>query len=235
MRLIMDLHTHTTASGHAYSTLTENIMAAKKNGLKILGVSDHAPMMPGSTHSFHFGNLRIIPEYVEGIRVLKGVELNILNEAGEVDLGGKDVETLDYGIASIHVPCFSDLGRDGNTLATINTMKNPLVKIIGHPDDGRFPLDYEKLVKAAKEHHVLLEVNNSSLKPTSYRENAADNYKIMLKLCAEYGVSIIFGSDAHFTSDIGNFEKAMAFCEEIGFPKELIVNTSEEKLMSFLK
>ena len=68
----IDLHTHTVASGHAYSTLMDNIRAAKAKGMEIVGVSDHAPAMPGSTHEYHFSNQRVLPEFIEGIRVLKG-------------------------------------------------------------------------------------------------------------------------------------------------------------------
>ena len=52
---IVDLHTHTTASGHAYSTLKENIEEAKKRGIKILGMSDHGSKMPGGAHKFFLG------------------------------------------------------------------------------------------------------------------------------------------------------------------------------------
>lgn len=234
MRYILDLHTHTIASGHAYSTLNENINAAKKNGLKLLGVSDHAPSMPGSTHEFYFSNLRVIPETVEGLRVLKGVELNILNREGQVDLPDREMNHLDYGIASLHIPCFDDLGVVGNTDALINAMKHPKVNIIGHPDDGRYPLDYERLVIAAKEHGVLLELNNSSLAPTAFRKNARENYIHLLSLCEKYQVPVILGSDAHYMLDIGNFTYVEALVEEVGFPKSLIINDSLEKLFSFL-
>jgi putative hydrolase len=58
MKPLFDLHTHTIASGHAYSSLKENIEAAAERGLTALGISDHAPAMPGTCHSFHFGNSR---------------------------------------------------------------------------------------------------------------------------------------------------------------------------------
>ena len=51
-----DLHTHTVASGHAYSTVTENASYAEQKGLELLGISDHAPKMPGGTHFFYFLN-----------------------------------------------------------------------------------------------------------------------------------------------------------------------------------
>ena len=80
--IYLDLHTHTVVSGHAYSTLNENIAAAREHGLTIYGVSDHTPKMPGSTHLFYFRNLHVVPEFVQGIRVLKGAELNVMDVEG---------------------------------------------------------------------------------------------------------------------------------------------------------
>ncbi|GAU79018.1 phosphatase [Fusibacter sp. 3D3] len=234
MRYILDLHTHTVASGHAYSTLNENILAAKNKGLKLLGVSDHAPKMPGSTQEYYFGNLKVLPEVIEGLRVLKGVELNILNSAGAIDLSDQDMKHLDYAIASLHIPCFENLGATENTNALINAMKHPKVNIIGHPDDARYPLEYERLVIAAKAHNVLLEINNSSLAPVAVRENARENYITLLALCEKHQAAVIFGSDAHYISDIGNFSNVEALVEAVNFPKNLIVNNDINRLWSYL-
>ena len=57
MKALIDLHTHTIVSGHAYSTVKENIEDAIKNGIKYLGLSEHAPAMPGGPHPFYFCNI----------------------------------------------------------------------------------------------------------------------------------------------------------------------------------
>ncbi|GAB6109713.1 phosphatase [Fusibacter bizertensis] len=220
----IDMHTHTVASGHAYSTLMDNIRTAKINGIEVLGISDHAPAMPGSTHEYYFSNLRILPDYIEGIRILKGVELNVLDSEGNVDLDDRSLSFLDYAIASLHLPCYEGETVKDHTDALINAMKHKIVKIIGHPDDGRYPLEYERLVIAAKENDVLLEVNNSSLSPNAFRENAHENYKEMLRLCAKHEVKVIINSDSHFHEYIGAMNHAMALIEDIHFPKHLIVN-----------
>lgn len=231
----LDLHTHTQSSGHAYSSLIENIQSAKAKGLEILGVSDHAPSMPGGPHEFYFSNLRILPEYMEGIRILKGVELNILDKEGNIDLHGRHIEGLDYAIASLHVPCIDNLGIIDNTNAIIGAMSHEKVKIIGHPDDSRFPIDFEKIAKAASEHHVLLEVNNSSLLPTSSREDSKESYAALLPYCKIYNTAIIIGSDAHFIDRIGAYEEALALIDELDFPHELVVNFNKELFWSYLK
>ncbi|MBE0451654.1 MAG: phosphatase [Clostridia bacterium] len=232
---LLDLHTHTVSSGHAYSSLLENIRAAKAKGMKIIGVSDHGPMMPGGAHRFYFHNLKILPEIIEGIRVLKGAEVNILDESGEIDIKGKVHTILDYAIASLHIPCFENLEKIGNTNALINAMKHPVVKIIGHPDDSRYPMDYEKLVLAAIENHVLIEINNSSLWPTATREGAHENYKTLLAYCKKHNAAVIIGSDAHFSEHVGAMEEAVIMLEAMDFPSQLIANFNEPLFWEYIK
>lgn len=52
----VETHYHTIASGHAYSTVLEGVMYAKRYGMKGLAVTDHGPAMPGAPHIWHFGN-----------------------------------------------------------------------------------------------------------------------------------------------------------------------------------
>ena len=70
MNYLSDLHTHTIVSGHAYTTLMENIDYCKKNGIKILGTSEHAPSMPGAPHYWYFGNLKILPRVINDVIIL---------------------------------------------------------------------------------------------------------------------------------------------------------------------
>ena len=171
---VMDLHTHTIPSGHAYNTLREMAKAAADRGLEILGITEHAPMMPGTCHNYYFHNLKTVPRELYGIRLFLGAELNILNPQGEVDLNETELRGMDIGIASLHLPCMKPGTREENTSAYLNAMKNPYVNIIGHPDDGRYEVDYEALVQGAKEYGKILEVNNHSIVPNSFRQNARE-------------------------------------------------------------
>ncbi len=234
MKDIIDLHTHTIASGHAYSTLSEMIRSAAEKGLSIYGCADHAPKMPGSTHKFYFINFKVIPRLQHGVRVLMGAELNILDPEGTVDLPESTLEKLDYTVASLHVPCFAPRTREEHTQAYVNVMKNPHVTIIGHPDDDRYPVDYRTFARAAKESGKLVEVNNTSLAPGGSRTGAAENYAVLLKYCKEYEVPIIIGSDAHHENDVGNHRCAWELLEREHFPEELIMNTSVEKLKPYI-
>ncbi len=236
MKIEIDTHTHTLVSGHAYSTLKEMAESAAEKGLKGLAVTEHAPDMPGSTNVFYFQNLRVVPRKRAGIELLLGAELNILNEAGELDLPESVLSLLDITVASIHRPCYKG-ERDKVTItnAYIHAMENPYVDIIGHPDDSRFPSDYEILAKKAKETGTLLEVNNSSLSPVTFRENARENILKMLFCCKKYGTGIVLGTDSHVDETIADYSYAEELIREADFPKELIVNASLEKLKASLK
>lgn len=234
MKLLFDLHTHTIASGHAFGTLKENIEEAAAKGLKILGTSDHAVNMPGTTNPIFFTNYRAIPEEVLGVKILKGIEANIMDYEGKIDVEEKLYPVLDYVIASLHVPCIKSGTVEENTNALIGAMKNPYVKIIGHPDDSRYSLDYDRLTDAAKEHEVVLELNNASFGPASGRQNAYENDQILLEHCKKKKVPIILGSDAHIFCDVGRFEGCMKMLELCDFPKELIINHKKRGLLKVL-
>lgn len=233
MKALIDLHTHTIVSGHAHSTIKENIDEAIKKGLKFYGVSDHSVNMPGGPHLFHFYNMHVIPRQVENLKILRGVEANIIDYCGNIDVQEDILERIDYAIASLHEPCLACGNKEQNTNTILKVMDNPKVKIIGHLDDTRWPVDYEVIVKKAKEKNIVFEVNNSSLDPNSFRQGAKDNYKILLALCEQYKVKVIFGSDAHICYQIGDFNNAEVLLESFNFPKELILNYNEDDIIEF--
>ena len=236
MNLCIDTHSHTLASGHAYSTIREMAKGASEKGLLALAITEHAPTMPESCGNFYFSNLKVIPRIMYGVNLLLGVELNILDEEGNIDLPLSLLKSADIAIASIHTPCFQEKhGIKENTNAYIRAMQNPYIDIIGHPDDSRFPIDYEQLVYTAKETGTLLEVNNSSLSPNSFRQGAVENIKTMLSFCKKYHVSITTGSDAHVDIDAGNFTYIHQILESCDFPEELVVTTNWDKLRKFMK
>ena len=232
---LLDSHTHSIMSGHAYSTINEMIQAGKKKGLKLLAFTEHAPEMDGACRKIYFRNLNIMPRKQEGLITLYGVELNILDPEGHVDLPDDILEGLDVVVASIHPPVFqADEEIEDYTPTYIRAMSNPYVNIIGHPDDGRIPVDYGELVRAAKAYHVLLEVNNSSYTSTTARTNTRENCKKMLKECMRYQAPIIVNSDAHADFLVGEHTEGMALLEEVGFPEELVVNTNLDLYFSYL-
>lgn len=230
MNYVMDMHTHTIASGHAYSTLQENITAAREKGLTFLGLSEHGPGMNGGPRPFYFQNYKIIPREYGELRLFCGIEANITDYEGHLDLDDFTMERMDYCIASMHTLIVTPGSARENTQAAVRAMENPLVGILGHPDDSRYPMDYEELVRAASQLHVALEVNNSSLHPLSSRQGARENIRTLLKACMRYEASVILGTDSHISSAIGDFTQADQLIREMDFPQELIINTDPARI-----
>lgn len=236
MNIAIDTHTHTIVSGHAYNTIREMAKMASDKGLDALALTEHAPEMPGSCQLFYFQNLRVVPREMYGIELLFGAELNIMDDKGTVDLPENVIRGLDISIASMHMPCYKgERIIDKVTEGYINIMNKDYIDIIGHPDDARFPVDYETLVKAAKETGTLLEVNNSSLSPNGFRENTRENTAKMLKLCKKYGTMIVLGTDSHVDVTIAEYQYAMEVLNEVDFPEELVANVSLKKFKALLK
>ncbi|GAA0753419.1 phosphatase [Clostridium sartagoforme] len=231
--LLLDIHTHTLVSGHAYGTIREMAFAANEKGIELLGISEHAPGIPGTCDPFYYLNLSVVPRKIYGVEIIHGCEINVLND-GQLSLEQKYIDFLDYAIVGIHRQCYENEGVVKNTENVISCMKNEKVFFVSHPDDDNTPLDYEKLVIAAKKYNVALEVNNSSLLKKNQRLNCVDNYKKMLNLCSRYGVHIIINSDAHDPSCVGDFSEADKLLNEVRFDNELILNTSIDKFKKFI-
>ena len=234
MRPLLDLHTHTIASGHAYNTLFEMVAAAREKGLQVLGVTEHGPSIPGTCSLLYFKNMHIIPRQMEGLRLLLGSEINILDTHGTLDMDEAYIDRLDLRIAGIHSICWQGGTRTQNTDGMIAAITHPKIHIISHPADGTADLDFEALVLAAKQAHTLLEVNNHSLAPIRHFTKARDNNLELLRLCKRHDVPLILGSDAHITFQIAQYDRVLELVREVQFPPELIMNYWPEACFSYL-
>ena len=230
---VADVHMHSILSGHAFGTVRELAFEAAQRNMKLIGVTEHGPGIPGTCDPILFRNFIDAPRVLYGVEMLYGSETNVLN-SGEVDLDQRHLNCLDYAIAGIHGLCYENVGAVKNTDNVISCMKNPKVKFISHPDDNNNPVDYPALVQGAKEYGVALELNNSSLRKPKLRPGCVENYKKMLPLCMEYGVPIIVNTDSHDPSQVGDFTLARAFLEQMAFDENLIINNDLEKLKAFL-
>ncbi len=235
MKIALDVHTHTIVSGHAFSTLSEMIDSAQRKGLSLFGITEHAPSIPGTCHPIYFRNLHVVPRRWNGMRLLLGAELNILDTKGTIDLEEPYLSMLDLRIAGIHSLCWQGGSAEENTNAMVQAICNPWTQIISHPGDGTAKLSFEPIVLAAKEKHTLLEINNSSLLPVrGKREVAIPNNMEILRLCKKYEVPVILGSDAHIALDIANYELLWPLLSETEFPEQLIVNNQPDYFLSYL-
>lgn len=219
-----DLHTHTIASTHAYSTITENCLYAKEIGLKAIAMTDHAMLMPDSPHYWHFGNLRVLPRKIHDVTVLKGAEVNIYNYNGELDLTSDELAKLEWVVASYHKYTFPDFSPADPKIVTdgyLKAIQNPHIDVIGHPTTDFFPFEHERAIKAFKEYDKLIEINESSIKR---KPGAAKTVVPVLELCKKYDVPVVLNSDAHFWSEVGITTVAEKILLELDFPKRLIAN-----------
>lgn len=231
MKLVADMHCHTVASTHAYSTVQEMVQAAKKKEIEIIAITDHGIKMPDAPHPWYFQNIEIMPEEIDGVRVLKGVEANIIDLDGNLDMPCELLDRLELVIASFHNPCLEPGSISENTEAVISAIKNPYVNIIGHPDNPIFPVSIDEVVAAAKEYGKLIELNNKS---HLVRKGSEINALKFAQKAKEYNAQVVFGSDAHISFEVGDFAVIMNIIKEVGLPEELIINTSKEKVLSFV-
>lgn len=235
MTPLIDLHTHTVASGHAYSTLQEMAQAAAEKGLQILGITEHAPGIPGTCDPIYFRNLHIVPRRMYGVRLLLGAELNILDKTGRLDLDERHYRCCDLRIAGIHALCWQGGTRALNTEAMLAAIHNPWTHIISHPGDGTAELDFEPIVRASRDTQTLLEINSSSLIPARHKEVARPNNLEILRLCRRMDIPVILGSDAHISFSIADYRYALPLLAETNFPDELVMNYWPEQAMEYLQ
>lgn len=230
---VLDVHTHTIVSGHAYGTIREMTQAAAEKGLQLLGFAEHGPGIAGTCDPIYFAALEHAPRKLYGVELLYGCEINVL-EGGKLSLPERYMDMIDYGVVGIHQNCYVNQGREVNTDNLISCMKHPKVFLVSHPDDDHTPLDYERLVPAAREYHVALEVNSSSFRKPDKRLNCVQNYETMLALCIRYAVPIVVDSDAHDPLEVGELDLARELLERVDFPEKLILNVETARFKKFI-
>ncbi|MBR1672910.1 MAG: phosphatase [Fretibacterium sp.] len=228
-----DLHTHTITSGHAYSTIREMAETAEERGLELIAMTDHAPAMPGSGHTLHFSNLRALPRKIGEVTVLQGVELNVLDMRGKVDLPKELLTRMEWRIASLHdnvlIP---QEGRDYTGLY-LALAENPQIDMIGHSDSPDYPFDIEAVVPVWAEQGKVVELNEHHVFDISPRH--VENARRLAAACARFRATVAVNSDAHTCWNVGKTQRAVAMLNEMGFPEELVLNTSAQKVLDFIK
>jgi putative hydrolase len=233
MKIIADLHTHTVASGHAYSTVNEMAQEASRKGLQALAITDNGPALPGGPHLYHFGAMRFIPTWISGVRILRGVEANIIDREGALDMPDSYLAKLDFVLAAFHEDCgFNNQGLDRNTDAVLRAMSHPRVNAIAHSGNPAFPVHLERLVQGALETGTALEINNSSFALS--RKGSRPRCEQLATLIALSGAKIVVGSDAHIAQGVGEFDNAVEVLLQAGIRSEQVVNSSYKMLMAFL-
>lgn len=260
-----DTHTHTLYSRHAYSTVRENVLAARDAGIELLGVTDHFSDMlfPNTdlTHASlrdyqHFVNMRIWPRAWEGVTLLRGMEADVRTLEGR--LFGQDIEVseditgratrrastlydrasagCDYVIASVHYKEFAaGASLSQTTEMYLGALAQPKVLILGHTGRAGVPFDVREVVGEAARRGKLIEINEHSLDTRGREGRTWAACTEIARACAELGCQVAVNTDAHICSDVGRFPAALSMLEEIGFPQELVATRSAEAFLDAMR
>jgi putative hydrolase len=231
MRIAVDTHVHSVASGHAYSTVLENARSARRRGVRGFVLTDHGPGLGGGTHIYHFGNLKVLPALIAGVRVYKGAEANIMDPDGALDIPAEILEKLDFVLAGFHEASLKPGKAETNTAILERVLRNPYVDAVSHPGNPVYPIDVASFVNAVAVSGKLVEINNGSF---SVRRGSADRCAEIANECARRGVRIACGSDAHVCFDVGRFDRVIPLLKEIRIAKELVVNASLRSFDQYL-
>ena len=245
-RLKADYHTHTQYSRgllvsiHGKGTVEENVSAALAQGLETIGITDH-----GAGHLCYGMNLRHIPDMRHDaevsqhrhpeIRVMLGIEANIINTKNGLDLPEDKKGAFDYINAGYHHgvprgnmilnPIYS-LGhlpsgsterlRICNTDMAVRALYENDIFILTHPGD-KGPFDIRELARACEARGTRMEINNRHRHMTVAE----------IRQTMGYDVSYVIDSDAHRPEEVGGFEDGLHRALEAGLDISRIVNVEK--------
>ncbi len=231
LKIIADLHTHTIASTHAYATVTEMATEAEKMGLFALAITDHARKMPGAPGPFYFESLGILPHYIGSVRVLRGIEANICDYNGNIDVENKLQDYLEWIVASLHTLTIEgEATFEKCTNTYLKLAQTPHVNVIGHSGSEYFKYDYEKVIPVFAKNGKLVEINDSAFR---YNKSFLPNCVKIAKLCKKHGARICVNTDSHFTHTVGRAYQTLEMLKDIDFPEKLIVNANINNLKAY--
>ncbi len=245
MRLLADYHTHTTYSGDGKGTMEENVKAAIEKGLKVLAISDHGPGHMGYGIAYKkYPEMREaldrLQEKYPQIRLLLGIEANVMNEQGQLDvdeaflkyndilLAGyhfgsspkahvRDVKMHWYNLMSKKSAYYFEKAKEYNTKAFIRALEQYPIHILTHPG-AKGPADLEAVAKVAAKRNTAMEINNSHGHLT-YEE---------VVLVSGTGCMFAINSDAHRPEHIGRFENGIDRALRAGIDESRILNARED-------
>lgn len=232
MLISADMHTHTVASTHGYSTVKEIAEAAAEKGLSAVAITDHTPASTDGPHVWHFHNLhKALPRELCGVKLIFGAEASIIDYKGNIDFPHDECAALDWIIASYHKSSLAPGTFEQNTEMYLGLAENPDVDVIGHCATVICPFDYEKCLKKFKEYGKLVELNESTI----LWKNTRSNYLEIMGICKKYEIPVIINTDAHFCGIVGDVTESEKVIEEVGFPKSLIINSDWERLKAYIE
>ena len=258
-----DVHTHTVASRHAYSTIGENVRAASERGIDLLGSTDHFSCMtsPGVALDGTGADLRdyqsfldtvIWPRAWHGVTLLRGAEIDIVDAEGTLfghgipapdKISGEPYpERLDLEtrvLSDVDYAIASVHIRTFCDAATPAQNTAMYIHALEHPKVlilghiGRLGIDFE-LDPVLQAARDLGKLIEINNSTLGFGPAAHGRCRHIAQRCAELGCSVSLGTDAHISFQVGRFDQALEMLEEIGFPQELVATRSREAFLGAL-
>ena len=226
----VDLHSHSLFSLCGCHTVIEMLTEAKALKMKALAITDHGRTLKGRLNGVFYKRLT---DPVPGVRLIKGIECNVLDTPGSIDCPLEFLPHMDVVLLGIHHNIQHGLGKGKYTEMLISAMeKNRFVDIIAHPNVLEYEVEFEPLARAALKFGMALELNNS--KPVLGR-TTPEALKALILACKQIECPVVISSDAHVLSEIGRDEAIRSLLTELEFPKRLIVNRDEASADAFLE
>lgn len=232
MKIIADLHTHTVASTHGFSTVKEIADEAARKGLSAVAITDHTPASTDGPHVWHFHNLhKAIPREINGVRIIYGAESSIIDYEGNIDFPHEECASLDWIIASFHKDMLKPGSFEEHTNMYLKLAENDDIDVIGHCATVVCPFDYEKCLKKFKEYGRLVEINESTI----LWKNTRENYREIIRICKKYEIPVVINTDAHFCTIVGDAAESLALAKELDLPERLVVNADWDRLYEYIQ
>lgn len=245
MVIFGDYHTHTFYSDGKQSVL-QSAQVAKQKGLKEIAITDHGFNKFKGLKRKKLDDLRKECKQAEtqtGIKILLGVEANIISKNGDIDVTENDLQKIDILVVGFHQivkgKTFLDRLRfiipnnlnskskktiERNTKAVIGAIQKYPIDILSHPGVG-CPIDIKKVGEVAKQHGTKMEINGKRI---AYTE---DDIKYLI----ENKVEFVLSSDAHSAKRIGECDKGINFVIKNKVPFSLIANYGKRPNFRFCK
>ncbi len=228
--LQVDFHSHSLSSRCGMHTCMEMLERAKALGMAGLAITDHGPALGGHIAGPFFDRL---DDPLPGIRLIKGVECNLLEEPGRIDCPCQWLPYMDIVLLGIHPNTPEGLGTTAYTDMLILAMdKNPYVDVIVHANATTYDLDLEAVVQSAMRNNMVIELNNSKCCPSRSPANSTRN---LMDICKRLSCPIVVSSDAHAVNEIGQDSMVQSLLQEVSFPQELIRNIDADRAFAFLE
>jgi putative hydrolase len=246
LNITVDAHVHTILTNHAYSTIEENCLHGGENGMRAIVISDHfGTYEKNNIENIIAGiaNRKVLPKSMHQIEIIHGVELDIMNENGQLEHDGipyyydhsKTVlevafECSDLVIASVHKVNLS-YTINQNTNEYLKALENPNVHILGHCGRMGQPFNIKEVVRGARIQNKAIELNAVTLCNPASEKRCRD----IAVMCATENTKITIGSDAHCAYSVGVFDKMKEMLRTIDFPEDLVLCYSIERIKEFFK